>query len=172
MSPLVVYWSQVPDEAAPRLARAGKRLFALWPGPVDPGSCLEAAGCRDAAVSDERWELDAEAMLTRLLGELTRFGTPHLVSEPYPVGPWWRGFFRPRPVDVRAQLELLLRLDGLEDCTVGFGEAGVTLRTGGGHHLFWVSLPEGEAVAFPAILAGTAALHPVARADLDWGHLA
>ena len=168
MPPFTVHWSPVSSDPA-----NGSQLFALWPAPVNPDVCFSKAGFTDFADADELWERNADELLTRLLSELEKFGAPILVSEPLSKSPSWyrRPFAKPEKLDLRKQIGLPILWDQLPDCLIKFGESGVSLRTGNGHHLFWIEMPENEAASFQQIVARVAGRHPVVLSHLKWEHL-
>jgi hypothetical protein len=163
MERFTIHWSPV--------SRAeGTALFALWPSPVNDDACFRAAGFMDFGDADENWDADAGRLLTGLLAVLNSYGPPRLLSRPVEKHvPWYRRPFAKSEVfDLRQQIELPIQWDELPDCTVSFGGSGVSLRTGRGHHIFWITLPESEAGSFPALVDRVAASHPIARTDLKW----
>ncbi|MFM7117862.1 MAG: hypothetical protein ACKO0N_14605, partial [Planctomycetota bacterium] len=78
---------------------------------------------------------------------------------------------KPNVFSLRDQISLPIQWDQLADCVVGFGEAGVSLRTGRGHHIFWITLPWRFRDAFPALVHKVAGPHPVLKTDLRWDNL-
>jgi hypothetical protein len=168
MQTFTIHWSPVPS------ADEGSALFALWPAPVNPDVCFQEAGFTDFGDGDENWEADADGLLTRLLEALSSYGAPRLMSEPAEKHQsWYRRLFTKAEVfDLRQQIELPIQWDELPDCIVSFGESGVSLRTGSGHHIFWVTLPHAEAGSFPKLVNRVAASHPTTRTELRWEALA
>jgi hypothetical protein len=167
MQPFTIHWSPVPG------ALAGMELFALWPSPMNDDICFREAGFTDFDDADESWDVNAAGLLTRLLEALSNYGPPRLMSEPATKHqPWYRRWFtKSEEFDLRRQIELPILWDQLPDCIVAFGESGVTLRTGTGHHIFWVTLPHFAASSFPALAGRLAASHPIARTELRWDGL-
>jgi hypothetical protein len=164
MQHFTIHWSPVPG-AAP-----GMELFALWPSPVNDDVCFREAGFTDFGDGDENWEKDADGMVTRLLEQLSCYGPAHLVSAPVERHqPWYRRpFGKPEVYDLREQIDLPMQWDELPNCIVAFGEVGATLRTGSGHHIFWITLPHADAKAFPRIVEQVAASYPIIRTELKW----
>jgi hypothetical protein len=164
MQTFTVHWSPVPG------AEEGKALFALWPSPVDHDACFREAGFTDLGDTDEYWDANADGLLTCLLEALSRYGSSHLMSKPVEKYQSWytRLFSKGEVFDLRGQILLPIQRDELPDCVVGFGESDVSLRTGGGHHLFWITMPNSEAASFPKLVQQVAASHPVARTELRW----
>ncbi len=164
MPPFTVHWAPVRKESE------GAELFALWPSPMNDDACFRAAGFTDFGDGDDNWDANAEGMLTRLLEALGGHGPPRLMSKPVEKHrPWYRRWFAdPEVFALREQIELPLQWDELPDCVVGFGDGGVTLRTGGGHHIFWITLPGSDAAFFPEIVSRIAAPHPLVRTNLKW----
>ena len=170
MRPFTVHWSPVSIDSARRYSAGGLQLFALWPSPVNPDVCFREAGFRDFGDGDENWDIHADGLLTRLLAELSCHGMPRLTSKPAERRqPWYRSLFaKPEPFDFREQIELPLHRDDAPDCVVAFGESGVSLRTGNGHHIFWIVLPEHKSASFTDMVSRVAGSHPIARTDLRW----
>jgi len=173
MQQFTVHYSQVGGDVARRYASEGSLLFALWPSPVNHDVCFREAGFTDFADGDETWDAHADGLLTRLLAELSSYGQPHLVSKVAERHqPWYRRpFSTPESFDLREQIELPIQWDELPDCVVAFGESGVSLRTGSGHHIFWIVLPQREGSAFASMVDRVAASHPVVRTELRWESL-
>ena len=173
MQTFTIHWSHVLGDCARRYAAEGSGLFALWPSPVKCDGCFRNAGFTDFADSDEQWDAQAADLLSRLLAELSSFGPPRLVS--VPAKKQWslidRIFRQPDPIDIREQIEAPIQWDELPDCIVAFGESGVVLRTGLGHYLFWIVLPNVESDSFEALARRVANSHPLARTELKWEHL-
>jgi hypothetical protein len=167
MQPFTVHWSPVS------IAEEAVILFALWPSPVNLDACFIKAGFTDFGDADESWENNSDGLLTRLLGVLSSYGVPQLMSKPIERRQSWyrRLFTKAEFLDLRQQIELPLDWDSLPDCIVRFGETGVSLRTGSGHHIFWVTLPHSEASSFPSLVGQVAASHPIARTELRWEYL-
>jgi hypothetical protein len=119
---------------------------------------------------DEAWSIRAGALLERLLAELARHGEPRLVSEPIQAAqPWLLRPFRPsRVVDLREQITLPIQWDSLPDCVVAFGGQGAALRAGNGHHLFWLTLPRGEALDDQHLMRRIAGDEPCFQTSLRW----
>jgi hypothetical protein len=168
MQPFTIHWSPVPGAAN------GGTLFALWPSPVSPDVCFREAGFTDFGDGDESWDANADGLLTRLLEALSSYGAPRLMSEPAErQQAWYRRLFTKAEVfDLRQQIELSIQWDELPDCIVSFGESGVSLRAGSGHHIFWITLPNSEAASFSSLVGRVAASHPTARTELRWECLA
>jgi hypothetical protein len=167
MQPFTIHWSRVqrPNDAA--------ALFALWPSPVNPDVCFQKAGFTDFGDGDENWDTDADGLLTRLLEVLSGYGLPRQMSKPAEKHlPWYRRpFSKPEVFDFREQIELPLSWDDMPDCVVDFGASGISLRTGRGHHIFWITIPDSQATSFPSIVARVAATHPIVQTDLKWEYL-
>ena len=164
MQPFTIHWSPVPG------APDGGDWFALWPAPMNDDVCFREAGFTDFGDGDESWDADAESLLTRLLEELSRYGTPRLMSEPAEKHRSWyhRLFATAEVFDLRQQIELPIQWDELPDCIVAFGESGVSLRTGSGHYIFWITLPHCDGSSFPNLVARVASSHPIDRTELRW----
>lgn len=167
MPTFTLHWSRVPSQ------ETDAALFVLWPSPVNPDACFKAAGFTEFGDADADWDANADRVLDRLLDHLRRQGEPRLVSAPILKQQAWyrRGWCSPTALGLREQIELPLHWDGAPDCIVAFGTSQTRLRTGNGHHLFWVTLPAALADDFPGLVIDIAAGHPVIRTDLDWAHL-
>jgi hypothetical protein len=167
MQPFTIHWSRVPK------SDENMALFALWPSPVNHDVCFQQAGFTVFGDGDESWDTDAEGLLTRLLEVLSGYGVPQQTSKPAEKHrPWYRRpFSKPGILDFREQVELPLRWDDMPDCVARFGTSGVSLRTGRGHHIFWITMPDSEAASFPSIVARVAASHPIVQTDLKWEYL-
>lgn len=173
MSPFTIHWSPVDGVTAQRHAPSGFVLFALWPSPVNPDACFEAAGFKDFGDADARWEEDAEILLKELLVLLSAYGTPRLRSTPLlRTLPWYRRWFTPpEPLDLLQQMQLPMEWDSLPECVIGFGDTPVTLRAGHGHFIFWIVLPQSDSAAFEHSVYRLAGTHPVVRTRLIWEKL-
>jgi hypothetical protein len=168
MNHFAVHWSAVDHASA--AAPEGLQLFALWPSPVNGDECFRDAGFTEFGDSDALWEATAEVLLSRLLIVLEGYGEPRLVSEPLlPRPPWYRlDLGEPPPLPLREQIALPMYDDSLPDALVAFGNSGVTLRTGCGHHLFWIAWPLADAPAFPQLAADLAEPYAAHRTRLKW----
>jgi hypothetical protein len=167
MQQFTVHWSPVPGAAS------GVELFALWPSPVNADACFQAAGFTEFGDGDEKWDENADGMLSRLLVELAAHGPPRLISKPVErPQPWYRRWLAPPEMfDLRQQIEFPMHLDQLSDCVVNFGGSGASLRTGNGHHIFWITLPHANVGLFPSIVTRVAGSHPTVRTSLKWEFL-
>jgi hypothetical protein len=165
-----IHWAPVTGAAADRFAAEKLRLLALWPAPVNDDKCFREAGFTEFGDADEQWEKHAGEMLTRLMADLAVHGTPRLLCQPVEKRrPWYgRLFSQPQYYDLREHLELSLRWDNIPDCVVGFGESEAQLRTGKGHHIFWITLPQRAGDLFGEVVPRIAGSHPFKRTDLHW----
>ena len=88
---MVVHWSVVEHARAVRLSGTERFLVAIWPSPVNPDSCFQAAGFDDFDDSDADWDEAADRQLDRVLAWLGEFGAPRLLSPPLQSDvPWYR----------------------------------------------------------------------------------
>ena len=135
--------------------------------------CFREAGFTDFDDADEAWDADAEGLLDRLLAELSQYGKPKLISEAVErAQSWFRSMFRgPEVFSLREQIMVPIQWDHLPDCVVAFGESGCTLRTGQGHHIFWITMPLDLSDAFPVLAERVAAPHPIHHTALRWDAL-
>jgi hypothetical protein len=168
-----IHWAPVTGAAADRCAAEKLKLLALWPAPVNNDKCFQEAGFTEFADADEEWEKNAQELLTRLLTDLAVHGTPRALCNPVEKPrPWYRRLFsQPEFYDLREHLELSLRWDNIPDCVVGFGDSAALLRTGKGHHIFWITLPQRAGSLFGEVVPRIAGPHPVKRTDLTWESL-
>jgi hypothetical protein len=178
MQPFTVHWSPVTGNCVKGWREAGVQLFALWPAPVNHDVCFEEAGFTDFGDRDEVWDIKADGLLTRLLAELQRLGSPRLTSEPlfHDPSPWYLRLFgktgNTKPLELREEIELRLYEDNVPDCVVFFGDSGVSLNTSFGHQIFWIGLPEILSAGFVQCLGRVAGSHPLIQTDLKWDRLA
>lgn len=137
---------------------------------MNDDACFREAGFTDFGDGNESWDADADGLLTRLLEALSGYGPPCLISNPAEKHQsWYRRLITKAEVfNLRQQIELPILWDELPDCIVGFGDTGVALRTGSGHHIFWITLPRCDAASFPNLADRVAASHPIVRTELRW----
>lgn len=168
-----LHWSLVPAKVAG--SGAATSLIALWPAPVNPDVCFEAAGFTDFGDADDAWDRRTAALQERLLAELGAYGEPRLASTPLRTRP---GVARRLlgdagemlPLD--EQIQAPMHHDSLPDAVVAFGTGGVALRAGSGHVLYWITLPEGEVDRFIArVLPRLVVGFPLYETPLEWRHL-
>lgn len=167
-----VHWSLVPAGEATSLVSPGYRLLAIWPAPVNHDACFAAAGFTLFGDNDENWDRAAERLLWRIIETLSRVGTVKLMSEPLKRNPPWhlRLLQAGRELPLLQQALLPMEWDSLPPFHARFGDGGVALRTGGGHFLLWISLPdiETEISEFIKRIAGP---ETVVETRLRWGAL-
>ena len=170
-----VHWSRVAPPLAAGHVPAAAALLAVWPSPANPDACFRAAGFADFGDADEAWDRAAGRLLERVVDELRAFGEPRLRSPALRPRRGWRDRLFGRaapPATLLDQLGMPLHRDELPDATVEFGADGASLRTGSGHFLLWITLPEEAVPPFVArVLPRIAAPHPLVRTDLAWEHL-
>jgi hypothetical protein len=173
VSAFTVHWSLVPPAVAGSDDRTA--LVAVWPAPVNPDVCFEAAGFTYFGDMDGAWERHADGVLERLMAELAAYGEPRLVSAPLRTRP---GVARRllgdtgETLPLAEQIQAPMHDDSLPDAVVAFGSGGVALRTGSGHVLYWITLPEVEAEDFTVrALPQVAGDHPLHETALEWRHL-
>ena len=161
-----VHWSRIPNKT-----KNDSELFALWPSPVNADACFREAGFSIFGDGDEHWDDYASELLTRLLDELKKFGAPRLTSEPIEKHQSLLQRLLNRtepPLSLREQIEARTVNDEFPDCVVAFGDSGVTLRTGNGHHVFWIAVPNTDTAKFAESLPSVAGEHQFFRTDLKW----
>ena len=163
-----VHWSPVSRDSD------GATLFALWPAPVNHDVCFRNTGFTDFGDANEAWDADAEGLLNRLLKEMSTYGEPRLASAAMvQARSWFRSLFRkPTALSLLDQITLPIQWDHLPDCVVEFGESGVSLRTGRGHHIFWIRIPSESNGAFHVLVQKVAGFHPLFQTELRWEALA
>jgi hypothetical protein len=174
MSAFSIHWSPVHPDLTPPLARVGVRLVAVWPAPVNDDACFRQAGFTDFADADEAWDREADLFLQRAVDELGRYGPPRIRPAEPPRLSWRQRLFGTRPpaTDLLETIRAPTEWDHLPDTVVEFGTSPVTLRTGGGHLLLWLTMPDAEMDAFVAeTIPRIASPHPLVRTDLAWEHL-
>ena len=144
-----IHWCIVPPDEAAGLVSTRVRLLALWPAPVNPDLCFETAGFTLFGDNDEDWDHAAEELLQRVIERLCRFGAVKLLSRPLLNSPPWylRPFRAERELTLHEQALLPMQYDSLPAFHALFGDGGVALRTGDGHFLLWIGLPEEESEA-------------------------
>lgn len=170
MSAFTLHWSPLDPAQSGGTLGAGLQLLGIWPSPVNPDACFAAAGWTEFGDQDAAWETDAAAFQTRLLTTLeTQFGTPQLLSPPLRASrKWWSR--QPAPLlPLAEQVGLPMDWDHLPDCLLAFGTSGISLRTGNGHHLYWLTLPQTvEPAAWLSVVAGDL---PLRRGEMRWAAL-
>lgn len=168
-----LHWSPVNTLERAESSPDGLTLLALWPAPVNPDVCFQKAGVTDFGNNDLAWDAQASELLERLLVTLQTYGSAQLVSTPLVNAlPWYlRPFKTPAVKSIREQIEWPMQWDSLPQCQVVFGSSGATLRTGRGHHLFWITLPEVNKAAIEKFIARVAAKVPVKETCLNWAPL-
>lgn len=170
MSAFTLHWSILDPAQRGATLGAGLQPLAIWPSPVNPDTCFAAAGWTEFGDQDAAWEADATAFQIRLLAALeAQFGTPRLLNPPLRAPrKWWSRQPAP-PLALAEQVSLPMAWDHLPDCELAFGSAGVSLRTGNGHHLYWLTLP--LAVDPAAWLSAVADDLPLRRGEMRWAGL-
>lgn len=180
-----VHWGTVlPNTAVPRLDRCAT-VVAIWPAPVDADACFAAAGFHDFDDSDETWDRGWCRVVTEVLRELERTGTPNsrMEAEVYDTGAASLprrvlGWFLPGTLPLRrVPLQLVEQVlavtgdDRFGEVLVEFGEpARSSLLAGSGHPILWVGWISTDAKpdAFVECVAGGL---PTVRTTLDWQKL-
>lgn len=178
MTDLALHFDELTGPVAARLAPPGMRVLALWPSPVRPDACFEAAGFTEFEDGDEAWEQEVHGVLGALLQELAAHGTPRHLSGPRLRKRGWRErlFMRaedPGPAEPLEALWAAMQWDNLPEARVTFGDSGVQVRAGAGHVLLWLILPETELERLvQTVLPKLAPGKPLVRTHLEWDHLA
>jgi hypothetical protein len=167
-----VHWSLVPQDEAGDLVPRDCRLLAIWPAPVNHDVCFKEAGFSLFGDNDAAWDQAAERLLGRVLEILSRYGHPKLVGKQLRDNPPWYLFpFRAiRELPLLEQALLSMHLDSLPQFHTRFGEGGAALRTGSGHFLLWITLPDGGEQAFD-IVREAAEPWPICGTALRWAIL-
>lgn len=171
-----LHWSKVDPTQASIFTDKKHQLLAIWPAPVNPDQCFEAAGFNDFGDQDANWDKQADAILDRLILALDQFGPARLLSKAIlQQRPWYARLFRtPLTLPLREQVSLPMLWDSLPRCQLNFGNQGVALNTGDGHHLYWITLPHDSvnkgtsAKAFVDLIANET---PTVQTILCWEHL-
>ncbi len=170
-SPFTIHWDVVSTATARARTGDARVLLAIWPTPVTHDARFAAAGFTDFGVGDAGWERNVSMSVGRLLTALQAHGSARLVSVPQKRS--WpmllRLFISEQELPLSEQVKAPMFSDAVPGCEVQFGSAGVSLRTGGGHALWWVELPAGaDAGGFVSTVADGL---PVVRTSLAWEHL-
>lgn len=148
----------------------GSRLLAIWPVPVNHDACFAEAGFTLFGDNDEAWDQAAEGVLSRVIETLSfRFGAARLMSQPLrDQPPWYLRLFRnSRALPLQQQASWPMQWDSLPPFQARFGNGGARLRTGNGHFLLWVDLPDGEP-APPEFVRTIAEPWTVVETSLRW----
>ncbi len=170
-SPYTIHWDQVTIAAARECTGDTRQLLAIWPAPVNADVCFEQAGFTEFGDQDTTWERNTSLTVDRVLAVLSAHGPAMLTSVPlrrhFPL--YLRLFISERDLPLSEQVKAPMFSDSVPQCVVQFGDAGVSLRTGAGHALWWVELPvSADAAAFVARVSGGL---PMVRTTLRWEHL-
>lgn len=169
--PYTVHWDVVTSATARERTGDARHLLAIWPAPVNADVCFERAGFTDFGDQDAGWERNTQMAVGRLLTQLGTYGAPKLQS--VPLRRKWNLFLRlfisEQELPLSEQVQIPMHQDSVPECVVAFGDAGVSLRTGAGHALWWVELPRGADAA--AFVRGVAGGLPVVQTSLAWEHL-
>lgn len=172
-----IHWSPVPPEDAGDLTPPGCRLLAIWPAPVNHDVCFEAAGFTLFGDNDEDWDKAADELLCRVIDSLSGLGAANRVSKPLrDQPPWYLRLFRTgQDLPLQQQALWPMQWDSLPPFYARFGDRGAALRTGNGHFLLWVSLPDGgpDAADFVKSVAerGPTESWPIVETRLRWAGL-
>jgi len=164
-----IHWSLVLSDDAAELAPPGYRLLAIWPAPVNHDACFEAAGFTLFGDNDEEWEQAAEDLLRQVIAHLSRFGALKLVSTPLRDEPPWylRPFRTGRELPLLEQALFPMQGDWLPSFHARFGGDHTALRTGDGHFLLWITLPD-TGPAPSEFVRSVAQSWDVLETGLDW----
>lgn len=185
-----VRWDVVPSQFHLSWQLTQSTVVAIWPTPCPSCHCMTKAGFPEFSPVDNRgdeWDSDWRQMMQRLLGFLEHFGAPtmRVEVEAYEVVPR-SGFaalldFFPcaivcGPHQRRLSLSILEQLlltvddDQYGEAVVDFGTpASISLCTGFGHPIFWLSLPgKSEASTLEAILTALAEGRRVEKTAVRW----
>ena len=170
-SPFTIHWDVVTTATARERTGDARVLLAIWPAPVNHDAGFAAAGFTDFGVGDAGWERNVSMSVGRLLTALQAHGPARLVSVPqkrsWPM--FLRLFISEQELPLSEQVKAPMFSDAMPGCEVQFGSAGVSLRTGAGHALWWVELPAGADAG--EFVSEIAAGLPVVRTSLAWEHL-
>ncbi len=96
------------------------------------------------ADNDAAWDHAAQGLLARVINNLSLIGAPRLVSLPLRDEPPWykRVLQSSRELPRLEQALWPMQEDSLPWFHARFGDGGTALRTGGGHFLLWITLPD------------------------------
>ena len=164
-----IHWSLISPDDAGELAPPDYRLLAIWPAPVNHDACFEAAGFTLFGDNDEEWDRAAEDLLRQVIAQLSRFGAVKLVSPPLRDDPpWYLRLFRTgRDLPLLDQALFPMKGDWLPSFHARFGTDHTALRTGDGHFLLWITLPE-DALDPAEFVRSVAQSWEVLQTRLDW----
>ncbi|MDD5612578.1 MAG: hypothetical protein PHF75_06025, partial [Gallionella sp.] len=154
----------------------GWLVYALWPAPVNDDECFHKAGYNDFQSQDEHyceahWEQQANILHQRLIEVMEAMGQAELLNKPLfkqrTIAGFWTGR---KPLPLTEQLWWPLIEDNVPEASVRFGQF-VQLRTGNGHHLYWLALSPDAPLNFTGVLQSVAQGWPRRCVQLDWGKL-
>lgn len=164
-----VHWSLVPPEEAGGFTSSDCQLLAIWPAPANHDVCFENAGFDLFADNDDGWDRAAEELLRRVIENLSQLGALKLMSEPLRENPPWylRPFRAGEELVLLEQALLPMQDDSLPMFHARFGDHGAALRTGSGHFLLWINLPD-TGLNVSEFVRRTAEPWPVHETGLRW----
>ena len=164
-----IHWGVIPPDEAAGLVSTGIRLLAIWPAPVNPDICFETAGFTLFGDNDEDWDRAAEEFLRRVIERLCRFDAVKLLSRPLRESPPWhlRPFRAERELALDQQALHPMQNDSLPAFHALFGDNGVSLRTGEGHFLLWIGLPD-DTPGISEFVRDAAGPWPMLETQLRW----
>ena len=145
-------------------------LFAIFPTPVNADECFKKAGYVNFQDANDEWEAKADSFLDDLLNSMEKFGPAKLLSEPL------RDLEYVPYLDSLSPLkkEIVIRTgieDNIPDCEITFGDSGIKMKTGDGHHIFWLEVQENRLEEFKKYLDIILHKWSAEKIDLDWNCL-
>jgi hypothetical protein len=168
MTAFSIHW----DEVRQHFNTIDSSLFALWAGPVKPDTCFENAGFAAFQENDDdsEWNAAADRLFGDVLSALRKFGDPRVIAGANRAWvPWYdRLLGNEKFLTWQEQILFPMEDDDWPDCRVEFGNRGVTLRTGEGHFLFWLTMRSAD---FDALLCKVARGASASQTSLRWEHL-
>jgi hypothetical protein len=167
-----IHWSLVSSDDAAGLVPPGGQLLAIWPAPVNHDVCFEAAGFTLFAENDEEWDKAAKDFLQRVINRLSSFGALKQINVPLRDDPPWylRAFRTGHELPLLQQALFPMQWDNLPRFHAQFGGDRVALRTGDGHFLLWITMPD-IGMAPVEFVRGVAASSEVHESPLRWNIL-
>lgn len=152
---------------------ANRKIYALWPAPVNEDACFAEAGVthfkyEDKNWSEPHWDKQADILQQRLIELLSSLGAPALLSEPLLGKRTLLTLMQPRnPLPLIEQLRLPMLDDNLPEVIIRFGDA-LELRAGSGHELYWIAILPNCPLSFDKLLMQIANSWPIYQVQLDW----
>jgi hypothetical protein len=176
-----IHFDQPTDETATEWIPGTGSVLVLWPEPVMPDPCFEAAGFEEwVEGNDPEWDDGVRRLAARVVATLEALGDPRLVEGDYPV---WKTSVvqtlidqllgRERPVPTLLDAVFVRLVSGLfGPCVVAFGDPPVAaLRASHGHPVLWVWIAAGAPLDPATLLMRVSGGLPIQQTPLRWDRL-